>query len=66
MFAPGQRAARLLSPLVQDARYEGDEAFVVEILGAPSSVPDQVHQRIAVMIRDDDPPPAGQVSGDSP
>ena len=65
VFAPGQRSARLLIPLVQDARYEGDEAFVVEISGAPSSVPDQVYQRIAVMIRDDDPAPPGQVGSDA-
>jgi serine/threonine protein kinase len=66
VFAPGQRSARLLIPLVQDTRYEGDEAFVVEIIGSPSSVPDQVYQRIAVMIRDDDTAPPGQPGGDSP
>jgi hypothetical protein len=66
LFAPGQRSARLLIPLVQDSRYEGDEAFVVEIVGRPSGVPDEVYQRIAVMIRDDDPAPANQGNSDAP
>ena len=65
-FAPGQRSARLLIPLVQDMRYEGDEAFVVEMVDAGSSVPDEVFHRIAIMIRDDDPPPARQPLGDAP
>ncbi len=55
-FAPGQRSARLLIPLVQDAVYEGDEAFVVELLPGSSSAPEGVYQRIAIMIRDDDLP----------
>ncbi len=57
-FAPGQRSARLLVPLVQDSAHEGDEAFVVTIDGPADNVPDGVYRRIAVMIRDDDPPPA--------
>lgn len=65
-FAPGQRSARLLIPLVQDVRYEGDEAFVVEMVDLGASVPDQVYHRIAIMIRDDDPPPAFQPAGDAP
>ncbi len=57
-FAPGQRFARLLIPLVQDVRYEGDEAFVIELVSDGSEVPEGVYRRIAIMIRDDDPPPA--------
>lgn len=64
-FAPGQRSSRLLIPLVQDTRYEGDEAFVVEMINHGTGVPDQVHQRIAIMIRDDDPPPAFEPDGDA-
>ena len=59
-FAPGQRSARLLIPLVQDSQYEGDEAMVVELVSDGSRVPDDVYQRIAIMIRDDDPPPLGR------
>ena len=58
MFAPGQRSARLLIPLVQDSKYEGDEALVVELIGDGAPVPNNVFQRIAIMIRDDDPPTA--------
>ena len=55
-FAPGQRSARLLVPLVQDAVVEGDEAFSVRlIVSNPGAGPD-VFQRIVVMIRDDDAP----------
>lgn len=58
LFAPGQRSARLLIPLVQDSQYEGDEAFVVELVGQDrAATPADVYQRIAIMIRDDDPPP---------
>ena len=53
-FGPGQRAARVLIPLVQDAAYEGDEAFVVELSPVDSSPQNNVYYRIAVMIRDDD------------
>ena len=63
-FAPGQRSARLLVPLVQDSVYEGDEAFVVTIDPPPEGVPDDVYQRIVVMIRDDDLPPAPPVAAD--
>ncbi len=54
-FGPGQRSARLLIPLVQDTRVEGDEAFVVELAdsGAPAAM--DVYRRIVVMIRDDEP-----------
>ncbi len=57
LFAPGQRSARLLIPLVQDSQYEGDEALVVELVSDGLPVPADVYQRIAIMIRDDDPPP---------
>jgi len=58
VFAPGQRFARLLIPLVQDARYEGDEAFFVELLLPDTTAQADVHRRISIMVRDDDPPPA--------
>ncbi|MEM8817187.1 MAG: protein kinase [Pseudomonadota bacterium] len=57
-FAPGQRSARLLVPLVQDSRHEGDEAFVVTLVGEEATVTEGVYRRVAIMIRDDDPPPA--------
>ena len=53
-FGPRQRSARLLIPLVQDAVVEGDEAFTVELATRDDSVPNDVFQRIVVMIRDDD------------
>jgi hypothetical protein len=53
-FGPGQRAARLLIPLVQDTNSEGDEAFTVELAtGDAEPVPD-VFRRIVIMIRDDE------------
>ncbi len=54
VFGPGQRSARILIPLVQDALVEGDEAFVVELTSDSASPQDGVHNRVAVMIRDDD------------
>ena len=53
-FGPGQRATRLLIPLVQDSEYEDNEAFRVE-LSVGDSVPGSsgLH-RVAVLIRDDD------------
>ena len=53
-FAPRQRTARLLIPLVQDSFSEGDEAFTVELSTGDSVVDSDVFQRIIVMIRDDD------------
>ncbi len=53
-FAPGQRTARLLIPLVQDAAVESDEAFFLEIVGDAPSTESDIFRRIAVMIRDDD------------
>ena len=54
-FGPGQRAARLLIPLVQDSAVEGDEAFIVELESSGTAEGIDVYQRIAVMIRDDEP-----------
>ena len=53
-FAPGQRTARLLIPLVQDSAVESDEAFFLEIAGEPADTEANIFRRIAVMIRDDD------------
>ncbi len=53
-FAPGQRTARLLIPLVQDSAVESDEAFFLEIAGPQSDTEANIFRRIAVMIRDDD------------
>jgi len=53
-FEAGQRAARLIVPLVQDADVEADEAFFIELV-EPAGSPDiDIFRRIAVMIRDDD------------
>ena len=54
VFGPGQRSARILIPLVQDAELEGDEAFVVELSTGDTLERDGVHNRVAIMIRDDD------------
>ena len=53
-FGPGQRSARLLIPLVQDSRAEGDEAFVVKLVVDPDARPANVSPNVAVMIRDDE------------
>jgi hypothetical protein len=53
-FAPGQRSARLLIPLVQDSRAEGDEAFVVKLDVDKEAQPIDVSPNLAVMIRDDE------------
>jgi hypothetical protein len=53
-FGPGQRVARLLIPLVQDSRAEGDEAFVVKLLVNTETQPVDVSPNIAIMIRDDE------------
>ena len=53
-FAPGQRLARILIPVVQDAKRESDEAFVLELVGDVASAESNIYRRIAVMIRDDD------------
>lgn len=54
-FAPNQRSARLLIPLVQDTTNEADEAFLVELPETPVELEGDIFRRIAVMIRDDDP-----------
>ncbi len=53
-FGPGQRATRLLIPLVQDSEYETNEAFSVELSIGDSSATVEGHHRVAVLIRDDD------------
>ena len=53
-FGPGQRTARVLIPLGQDARSEAAESFTVT-LDAPVPPPSSnTYQQITVMIRDDD------------
>ena len=53
-FGPGQRTARLLVPLVQDTRAEGNDAFVLKLAVDHESRPASVSPNIAVMIRDDE------------
>ena len=53
-FGPGQRSARLLIPLVQDAIGEGDEAFAVKLVVDNETRPAGVSPNIAIMIRDDE------------
>ncbi len=53
-FAPGQRSARILIPLVQDSDPEADEAFRIELVSDGRFMDPDIYQRITVMIRDDD------------
>ncbi len=53
-FAPGQRTARLLIPLVQDVAFEDNEAFRVELLSSDPDAENEVYAYTAVIIRDDD------------
>jgi hypothetical protein len=53
-FGPGQRTARILIPLGQDARVEQDEAFILELEALPAPANSDIFSQIAVMIRDDD------------
>lgn len=53
-FQPGQRTARIIVPIVQDARAETDEAFVLELLVDNPSRDRDIFLRVAVLIRDDD------------
>lgn len=53
-FDPGQRSARILIPLVQDANREADEAFFLQLDGIADTADGDIFRRIAVMIRDDD------------
>lgn len=54
VFAPGQRSARLLIPLVQDATLESDETFMLELREGSNLPEHNLHRRIEVVIRDDD------------
>lgn len=53
-FGPGQRTARILIPLGQDARPEQDEAFMLELNTSNAPTNSNIFKQIAVMIRDDD------------
>jgi hypothetical protein len=53
-FAPGQRTARLLIPLVQDVAFEDNEAFRVELIRGDPDAGGEVYSHTAVIIRDDD------------
>jgi serine/threonine protein kinase len=53
-FGPGQRATRLLIPLVQDSEYEDNEAFSVELLTGDSPASRDSRPRVSILIRDDD------------
>jgi len=55
-FGPGQRTARLLIPLVQDAAFEDNEAFKVELLRETTAedAEPEVYAETAIIIRDDD------------
>jgi hypothetical protein len=55
-FGPGQRTARLLVPLVQDAESEADESFLVELVNEGTGGALGRDRQIVVTIRDDDPP----------
>lgn len=53
-FGPGQRSARILIPLGQDARTEQDELFRLELDAPEPPANSNIYTQIAVMIRDDD------------
>lgn len=53
-FSAGQRTARILVPLGQDARAESDEAFMLELDSTNVPADSNIFSQIAVMIRDDD------------
>ena len=53
-FAPGQRSARILIPLVQDSDPEADEAFRLDLVSDARYIDPDIYQQITVMIRDDD------------
>jgi hypothetical protein len=54
VFAPGQRTARLLIPLVQDAVAEDDETFTLELLTDRDTALPGVYHSITVVMQDDD------------
>jgi hypothetical protein len=53
-FGPGQRTARILIPLGQDAKPEQDEAFMLNLETDAPPPDSNIFSQIAVMIRDDD------------
>ena len=53
-FGPGQRSARLLVPLVQDADIEGDESFAIQLDTNADAATGNVNRRIVVTIQDDE------------
>ncbi len=54
VFGPGQRSARLLIPIVQDAQVEGEETFTLELTTPPTGPLPNVHRQVTVIIGDDD------------
>jgi hypothetical protein len=54
VFAPGQRTARLLIPLVQDTTAEDDETFTLELLTDADPALPEIHRSITVVMQDDD------------
>jgi hypothetical protein len=53
-FGPGQRTARILVPLGQDARSEQDELFSIELDTAAAPANSGIFAQISVTISDDD------------
>jgi len=53
-FAAGQREAKIIVPLGQDARPEQDEMFILDLETAAAPSNSNIFSQIAVMIRDDD------------
>lgn len=56
VFGPGQRTARLLIPLVQDAILEDDETFTLELLTDSDAPLPDINRQITVVMQDDDSP----------
>jgi serine/threonine protein kinase len=53
-FGPGQRTARILVPLGQDARREQDERFMIELDTVAAPANSGIYAQISVTISDDD------------
>jgi hypothetical protein len=53
-FGPGQRTARILVPLGQDARPEQDELFTIELDTVAAPANSGIYAQISVTISDDD------------
>jgi hypothetical protein len=53
-FSAGQRSARILVPLGQDAKIESDETFRLEFENGSVVSDSNIFSQITVMIRDDD------------